>query len=67
MENETLLKELIQSLAKHVREEDFITYCLCFLKTDESKKEMIQYLNSNNQLRKNEIDIKILEITKNVK
>ncbi len=64
MEDETLLKELIQSLARHIREKDFITYCLCFLKTDESKKEMIQYLNNNNSLKKNEIDIKILEITK---
>lgn len=58
------LKELAKCVALHIPEESFILCCLCSLKTDEERENMIKYLNTNKNLSKTDIDIKILQITR---
>lgn len=59
---EKIERELIKSIAKTVQEREFIYYILSVLDRDEDREKMIQYLNDNSGLTKQEISIKAMDI-----
>jgi len=64
MDQRELIKELTKSIALHVPEQEFISYCLCSLQTDDERKKMIELLKCNTNLSKTDIDIAITDVTK---
>ena len=64
MDKREVLKEIAECVASHVPEKTFISYCLCSLRTDEEREDMITYLKKNKNLSKTDIDIKIAEVTR---
>lgn len=59
---EKIEKELIRSIAKEVPEKEFIYYILSVLTKDEERERLIQYLNKNSGISKQEISIKAMDI-----
>lgn len=55
-------RKLIKSIAGVIQEREFIYYILSVLDRDEDREKMIQYLNDNSGLTKQEISIKAMDI-----
>lgn len=55
-------KELVRNIARFVQDREFIYYIYSMLKSSEDKIKMINYLMDKDELTKQQINIKVLEI-----
>ncbi|MDD3185920.1 MAG: hypothetical protein PHT76_11545 [Anaerostipes sp.] len=56
-------KQLIEKLVSVKKKEKFIKHVFCMLKTEEQKKQMIQYIDFNDNLSEMDVMEKMLNIT----